>query len=95
MAVELDHEYIEAWTQLGCLRNMLGDSTGALEAFNVALDSHPDYSDALYFKATALMDAGRQEEADDLWQAYLRRNSRGPWADIAREQLKREPAQEN
>ena len=95
MAVELDHDYIEAWTQLGCLRNMLGDSAGALDAFNVALDSHPDYSDALYFKATALTDAGRQEEADDLWKAYLRRNSRGPWADIAREQLKQRKPQEN
>lgn len=87
MAVELDHEYIEAWTQLGCIRAQLGDREGALNAFDIALTAHPEYPDALYFKATALAEDNRHEEAVDLWQAYLRRNSRGPWAEAAREQL--------
>ena len=87
MAVELDHEYIEAWTQLGCIRAQLGDREGALDAFDIALTAHPEYPDALYFKATALAEEDRHEEAADLWRAYLRRNSRGPWAEAAREQL--------
>jgi tetratricopeptide (TPR) repeat protein len=87
MAVELDHDYIEAWTQLGCVRSQLGDREGALDAFDIALAAHPEYPDALYFKATALAEENRHEEAAELWRAYLRRNSRGPWADAAREQL--------
>ena len=87
MAVELDNEYIEAWTQLGCIRAQLGDREGALDAFDIALTAHPEYPDALYFKATALAEEDRHEEAADLWRAYLRRNSRGPWAEAAREQL--------
>jgi len=87
MAVELDHDYIEAWTQLGCVRSQLGDREGALAAFDIALAAHPEYPDALYFKATALAEEDRHEEAAELWRAYLRRNSRGPWAEAAREQL--------
>jgi tetratricopeptide (TPR) repeat protein len=87
MAVELDHDYIEAWTQLGCVRSQLGDRQGALDAFDIALAAHPEYPDALYFKATALAEEDRHDEAAELWRAYLRRNSRGPWAEVAREQL--------
>ena len=87
MAVELDHDYIEAWTQLGCVRSQLGDRQGALDAFDIALALHPEYPDALYFKATALTEDNRHDEAARLWRAYLRRNSHGPWADAAREQL--------
>jgi tetratricopeptide (TPR) repeat protein len=87
MAVELDHDYIEAWTLLGCVRSQLGDREGALDAFDIALAAHPEYPDALYFKATALAEEDRHEEAADLWRAYLRRNSGGPWAEAAREQL--------
>nr|MBC8291405.1 tetratricopeptide repeat protein [Planctomycetota bacterium] len=87
MAVELDNEYIEAWTQLGCVRAQLGDREGAMDAFDIALSAHPEYPDALYFKATALAEEDRHEEAAELWRAYLRRNSRGPWAEAAKEQL--------
>lgn len=87
MAVELDHDYIEAWTQLGCVRSQLGDRQGAIDAFDIALAAHPEYPDALFFKATALAEDNRHDEAAELWRAYLRRNSRGPWAEAAREQL--------
>lgn len=87
MAVELDHEYIEAWTQLGCVRHLQGDIDGALAAFDIALTSHGDFAEAIYHKAQTLADVGRADEAVELWQRYLDLNSDGPWAEDVRTQL--------
>lgn len=87
MAVELDHEYIEAWTQLGCVRHLQGDSEGALAAFDIALSSHPDFAEAMYHKAQTLADDGRTGEAAELWHRYLEINTDGPWAEDVRTQL--------
>lgn len=86
-AVEHDHDYIEAWTQIGCLKNMQGDAAGALHALDIALHAHPAYPDALFHKATILEQLGRAEEADELWRRYLKFDRKGPWADIARQRL--------
>lgn len=87
MAVEQDHDFIEAWTQLGCIRHQLGDLAGAEAAFDIALDAHPEYPDAIYHKAAALAARGRTQEAVQLWQKYLAFDNQGSWADAAREQI--------
>lgn len=86
-AVEHDHDDIEAWTQLGCVRQLLGDMQGALDAFDIALKAHPAYADAMYHKAALLAELGRQDEAAVLWTQYLEHDRRGPWADAARQFL--------
>ncbi|MBI5760508.1 MAG: tetratricopeptide repeat protein [Planctomycetales bacterium] len=90
IAVELDHQYLEAWTQLGCVHAQLGEWEPALEAFNIALDIHPDYPDARLHKAEALHHLGRTGEAHEHWRAYLAYDQRGPWADLARQRLQEE-----
>jgi tetratricopeptide (TPR) repeat protein len=87
VAVELDHEYIEAWTQLGCLRFEAGDPEAAVEAFDIALTCHADYPDAVFHKATVLADLGRSDEAVVLWKQYLDFDQDGPWADAVMERL--------
>ena len=87
VAVELDHEYIEAWTQLGCLRFETGDSQAAIEAFDIALTCHADYSDAVYHKATVLSELGRNDEAVVLLKQYLDFDQEGPWATSVMERL--------
>jgi tetratricopeptide (TPR) repeat protein len=87
IAVELDHQYLEAWTQLGCVHAQLGEWQPALDAFNIALDIHPDYPDARLHKAEALHQLHRTPEAREHWQAYLTHDQRGPWADLARQRL--------
>lgn len=87
VAVEHDHDYIEAWTQMGCLRHILGDSTGALQALDIALAAHPAYPDALYHKASIVAELGQEAEARELWTRYLKFDRRGPWADVARQRL--------
>lgn len=86
-AVERDHNYLEAWTQLGCLHAEKGQLESALEAFQIALNVHPDYPDAHLHRAEVLHQLGRVQEAIRHWQRYLKFDNRGPWAETARQRL--------
>lgn len=87
VAVEQDHNYLEAWTQLGCVSAELGDLEAAIGAFDVALAVHPDYPDAHLHKAESLHQLGRTPEAVTHWRRYLQFDQRGPWAAAARRRL--------
>lgn len=87
VAVERDHNYLEAWTQIGCIHAEMGEHAAALDAFDVALDVHSDYPDAHIHKAEVLHQLGRTAEAVPHWRAYLQYDRRGPWADAARNRL--------
>lgn len=86
-AVENDREYLEAWIQIGALHREWGEPESALDAFEIALDVHADYPEAHFQKAETLAELGRAEEARPHWVSYLRFDSRGPWADLARQRL--------
>ncbi len=88
VAVELDRNYLEAWTQIGCLHRELGELDSALTAFEIALDVHPDYPDAHFHKAETLSDLRRTADAVPHWRRYLLYDSRGPWAEMARQRLR-------
>ena len=87
MAVELEPNYLEAWTQLGCVYAERLEWESAKHAFRIALDLHPDYPDAHWHLAQALTRQGDHQGAKPHWEAYLKFDQRGPWADIAREHL--------
>ena len=87
VAAELDHNYIEAWTQIGCILAELGQLAPAVEAFDIALDIHTDYPDAHLHKAETLHQAGRSSEAAVHWRKYLEFDRTGPWAEAARRRL--------
>lgn len=87
VAAELDPNYVEAWTQIGCLHAELGRPEAAVDAFRVALDVHPDYPDAHLHQAETLHHLGRTGEAIIHWRRYLEFDRRGPWADAARRRL--------
>jgi len=87
VAAELDHNYLEAWTQIGCILAELGQPAGAIDAFGIALDIHPDYPDAHLHKAEILHQAGRTPEAIIHWRRYLEFDRSGPWAEAARKRL--------
>ncbi|MEX1098258.1 MAG: tetratricopeptide repeat protein [Planctomycetales bacterium] len=86
-AVEADHRYLEAWTQLGCVHEELGELQSAVDAFGIALEVHPDYPDAHFHRAEVLFRMGRVENAVPHWRAYLEHDRRGPWAERARQRL--------
>lgn len=86
-AVENDRQYLEAWTQIGCLHRELGEPESALDAFDIALEAHPEYPDAHFQKAETLAELGRVADAAPYWRRYLSYEDRGPWAELARERL--------
>lgn len=87
MAVELEKNYLEAWTQLGCVYSAKEQWSSAIHAYRIALDQHPDYPDAHWHLAQALEGQGNRIAAREHWAAYLKFDQRGPWADIAREHI--------
>jgi tetratricopeptide (TPR) repeat protein len=87
VVVELDHNYIEAWTQIGCLRAEMHEYEEALEAFEIVLKIHPECAEALWFQADTLRELQRFDEAVDSWRMYLKYDQRGPWAEMARQYL--------
>jgi tetratricopeptide (TPR) repeat protein len=86
-AIESDPEYLEAWTQLGCLYLERGDPQSALPTFEAALQVHADYPDAHLYAAESLRQLGREHEAIVHWKAYLQFDNRGPWAEQTRARL--------
>lgn len=86
-AVEHDPHYLEAWIQLGCLLAEQGAPERAIDAFRIALDVHPDYPDANLHIANTYEELGDLTSARAHWRKYLEYDSRGPWAEHARQRL--------
>jgi len=86
-AVEADHSYVEAWIQLGCIHAELDDVAAAGEAMQIALQIHPENPDAHWHQADLLWRMDRKTESATHWEAYLRYDADGPWAQTARQRL--------
>ena len=86
-AVELDEDYVEARSNLGCVLLETGQPDLAVKAFEGALAYHSDYPDAHYHLARTLEDLQRSDEANPHWAAFVALDPNGPWADEARSHL--------
>lgn len=87
-AVESAPDFIEAWTQLGCLQEEISESAAAEVSFSTALSIHPANPDALLHYAQLLDRLGhRERDALSCWRQYLQHDRRGPWADYARDRI--------
>jgi tetratricopeptide (TPR) repeat protein len=89
IAIELDEDFVEARSNLGCVLAEQGDFGLAEAAFRGALEYHPDYADAHYHLARLLDRANRREEAARHWQLFMSLAPASPWADEARDRLVR------
>jgi Tfp pilus assembly protein PilF len=87
VAIELDEDFVEARSNLGCVLAELGDCGLAEAAFRGALEYHPDYADAHYHLARLLDRANRPDEASRHWQLFMSLAPASPWADEARDRL--------
>lgn len=87
-AVESAPDFIEAWTQLGCLQAEINDTENAETSLSTALSIHPANPDALLHYAQLLDDRiGRVRDALNVWRQYLQHDRRGPWSDYARDRI--------
>jgi tetratricopeptide (TPR) repeat protein len=87
MAVELDEDYVEARSNLGCVLAELGQFELAVAAFEGALRSHGEYPDVHYHLARTLDELGRADEAEVHWRQFVQLSPNNPWSDEARERL--------
>jgi len=90
MAIELDENYVEARTNLGCVLAEMGEFELARSAFLGALAFH-DYPDAHYHLARTLDRLEQHQQAEVQWRAFLDKVPDSPWADEARHRLHLDP----
>ena len=88
-AIELDHDYVEARANLGCVLVEEGRLDLARAAFEGAIDRHPEFPDAQYHLARLCDLLDDEPQAEHHWQEFLRLAPDSPWADEARDRLQR------
>ncbi len=89
MATESNGSYALAFFDLGNVLDEVKRLPEAIAAYRRALVLDVHYADAHYNLALALERSGRRRTALPHWTAYLRLDSRGPWAVHARAQLRK------
>ncbi len=88
-ALEADPQYPLAHFNLGNLYDERGDLTKAQLCYETALRINPRYGDAHFNLALLCERRGDVLRAVHHWKAYLKIDSAGSWAEIARRQLEK------
>jgi tetratricopeptide (TPR) repeat protein len=88
-AIEVDSSYPLAHYNLGNLYDEQGDLTRAEEHYVKALHLNPNYADAHFNLALLSERRGDFLRAVRHWKSYLKLDSTGTWANIARRQLEK------
>ncbi|HEY9125774.1 MAG TPA: tetratricopeptide repeat protein [Acidobacteriaceae bacterium] len=88
-ATAADPSYVLAFFDLGNVLDELQRPDESIEAYSQALKLAPRYADAHYNLALAYERKGERRRALTHWQAYVRLDKRGPWADHARGQIRK------
>jgi len=91
MAIELDPDFVEARTSLGCVLAETGQRELAAAALQGVLTLHEEYPDAHYNLARVLNDLGHDLEARHHWRRFLELAPASPWAAEAQRQLDDQP----
>ena len=88
-ATEVDPGYVLAFFDLGNVLDELDRPGESIAAYQRAVALSPRYADAHYNLALAYERQGEARAALRHWQAYIRLDRSGPWADHARSQIHR------
>lgn len=88
-ATLVDPSYVLAYFDLGNVLDELERLEESIEAYRKAVELSPRYADAHYNLALAYERSGRHRAALRHWQAYLKIDRHGPWADHARGQIRK------
>jgi tetratricopeptide (TPR) repeat protein len=88
-ATEADPEYVLAFFDLGNVLDELDRPEESIAAYRQAVALAPRYADAHYNLALAFERKGELRRALAHWQAYVRLDRTGPWADHARGQMRK------
>lgn len=88
-ATEVDPDYVLAFFDLGNVLDELERPEESIAAYNRAIALAPRYADAHYNLALAYERRSEFRQALQHWQAYIRIDRTGPWAEHARGQLRK------
>jgi tetratricopeptide (TPR) repeat protein len=88
-ATMADPSYVLAYFDLGNVLDELQRLDESIAAYLQAVTLAPRYADAHYNLALAYERKGQRRQALRHWQAYIRLDNRGPWADHARVQIRK------
>ncbi len=88
-ATEADPNYVLAFFDLGNVLDELERIDESIVAYSKAVALAPRYADAHYNLALAYERKAERRSALRHWQAYVRLDRRGPWADHARGQIRK------
>lgn len=88
-ATEVDPSYVLAYFDLGNVLDELERQDESIAAYLRAVALSPRYADAHYNLALAYERCGKHRAALKHWQAYLKIDQMGPWAEHARGQIRK------
>ena len=88
-ATEKDPGYVLAFFDLGNVLDELDRPDESIAAYQRAVELTPKYADAHYNLALAFERKGEERNALRHWQAYVKLDRSGPWAEHARGQIRR------
>ncbi len=88
-ATEIDPGYVLAYFDLGNVLDELERFEESIAAYKRAVTLSPRYADAHYNLALAYERSGEVRFALRHWQAYIKLDNRGPWADHAHGQIRK------
>jgi tetratricopeptide (TPR) repeat protein len=94
-ATEADPGYVLAYFDLGNVLDELERLDEAIVAYRRAVTLAPRYADAHYNLALAYERSNQSRNALRHWQAYIKLDHRGPWAEHARGQIRKLLSREN
>jgi tetratricopeptide (TPR) repeat protein len=93
-ATEVDSRYVLAFFDLGNVLDELQRQEESVVAYRRAIELAPRFADAHYNLALAFERKGKNRQSLPYWQAYLKLDNRGPWAEHARGQIRKHLGQE-
>jgi tetratricopeptide (TPR) repeat protein len=93
-ATEVDSRYVLAFFDLGNVLDELQRQDESVVAYRRAIELAPRFADAHYNLALAFERKGKFRQSLPYWQAYLKLDNRGPWAEHARGQIRKHLSQE-
>jgi tetratricopeptide (TPR) repeat protein len=88
-ATEADPGYVLAFFDLGNVLDELERPDESIAAYKRSVELSPRYADAHYNLALAFERKGELRAALQHWQAYVRLDKAGPWAEHARNQIRK------
>lgn len=88
-ATEVDPEYVLAFFDLGNVLDELDRHDESIAAYERAVALAPRYGDAHYNLALAYERKGETRAALRHWESYVKLDRTGPWADHARNQIRK------